>query len=328
MRRRVLIAGLAVTAVGPMVWAQDAGRQRRVAVLSNHAEKDPLTQSVKAAFEGGLAEQGWQPGRNLRIDYRWGSSEVSRYPKYAQELLALAPDVLVAGGGTNVARVLQQATSTVPIVFTLATDPVGGGLVASLARPGGNITGLSQREFGLGGKSLELLKQLAPDLRRVVVLRDPSTTGGTGQFGAMQAVAPSLRLELTPVDVRTPAAIEQGLAAFARGSGGGMIVTTSSAVRTHRKVLIKLAHEHRLPAIYPYSFIVEEGGLCSYGVDEAAAYRSATVYVARILKGEKAGDLPVQQPTKFELVINQRTAREIGLAIPQPVLLRADKVIN
>ena len=328
MRRAVLIAGLGVAAARPMAWAQDAARQRRIGVLDNHAEKDPMTPTVKAAIEGALKELGWVQGRNLRIDYRWGGSEVARYRAYAEELLALRPDAILVGGGTNVTRVIQQATSTVPIVFTSATDPVGGGLVASLSRPGGNITGLSQREFGLGGKSLELLKQLAPDTKRVAVLRDPTTTGGTGQFGAAQAVAPSLKVELTPIDVRTPAAIEQGIAAFARGSNGAMLVTTSSAAQTHRKLIVQLAQQHRLPAVYAYSFFVDEGGLCSYGVDQLAAYRGAAVYLDRILKGEKPSEMPVQQPTKFQLVLNLKTARAIGLRVPQPVLLRADKVIE
>ena len=326
-RRALLIAGLGVT-VSSLASAQVAARQRRVAVLSNYAEKDPLTAAAKEAFEGGLKDLGWVVGRNLRIDYRWGGSEVSRHPRYAQELLALEPELIVVGGGTNLVRVAQAATATVPIVFTLATDPVGGGLVASLARPGGNITGLSQREFGLGGKSLELLKQIVPGMTRAAVLRDPTTTGGTGQFGAIQSVAASLRMDVAPVDVRTASAIEQGLGAFARSAGAGMIVTTTSHARTHRKLLIRLAQEHRLAAIYPYSFIVEEGGLCSYGVDEIAAYHNVGVYVDRILKGEKAGDLPVQQPTKFELVLNLKTARAIDLRVPQSVLLRADRVIE
>jgi putative ABC transport system substrate-binding protein len=245
-----------------------------------------------------------------------------------QELLALGPDVILAGGGTNTARPFQQATSTVPIVFTSATDPVGGGLVASLARPGGNLTGLSQREFGLAGKSLELLKELAPRMTRVAVMRDPTSTGGAGQFGAIQSVAPSLKVELMPIDVRTPAAIERGITAFAKGPSGGMIATTSAPVLTHRKLLVRLARENRLPAIYPYAEIVQEGGLCSYGVYEAAAYRGAAEYVARILKGEKPENLPVQQPTNIELVVNQKAAREIGLAIPQAVLLRANRVIE
>lgn len=328
-RRALLVAGLAVAMGRPVaVRAQGTGRQRRVGVVMNTPEKDPEGQSRKAALVQGLKELGWVEGRNLRIEVQWGAGDTARYRKAAEAFAALPVEVIVVGGGTNVVRTVQQTTSTIPIVFTTATDPVGGGLVASLARPGGNITGLLQREFGLGAKSLELLKQLAPSITRVAVLRDPASTGGVGQFGAIQAVAPSFKVELTPVDVRTPAEIERGLAAFARVPNGGMIVTTSAPATLHRKQIIALASQHRLPAVYAYDYFVDDGGLASYGADAAEAYRAAAAYVDRILKGEKPADMPVQQPSKVEMVLNLKAARAIGLTIPQSLLQRADRVVE
>lgn len=328
MKRRALLAAGLVVGIGRFpVWAQQ--RQRRIGVLMNALESDPVAQGRKTSFAQSLKELGWSEGRNLHIDVRWAGNDVARTRKYAEELVAQAPDVIVVGGGTNVVRALQQATSTIPIVFTTATDPVGGGLVASLARPGGNTTGLMQREFGLGVKSLELLKQMAPKITRVAVLRDPASTGGVGQFGALQAAAPAFKMELTPIDVRSAAEIERGIAAFARAaSDSGMIVTTSSSAQVHRKLLIALAQKHRLPAVYPYAYFVEDGGLSSYGADMNAAYRGAAAYVDRILKGEKPAELPVQQPSSLALVLNLKAARAIGLTIPQPLLVRADKIIE
>jgi putative ABC transport system substrate-binding protein len=294
----------------------------------NTWEKDPQGQSRRAALLQGLKDLGWVEGRNLRIEMRWGANDGARYRRAAEELVALPAEVIVVGGGTNTARAVQQVTSSIPIVFTSATDPVGGGLVASLARPGGNVTGLQQREFGLGAKSLELLKQLAPNVTRVAVIRDPVSTGGVGQFGAIQAVAPSFKVQLTPVDVRSAAEIERGLAAFARMPNGGMIVTTSAAAALHRTLLIALATQHRLPAVYAYDYFVDDGGLSSYGPDETDAYRAAAAYVSRILKGEKPADMPVEQQSKVELVLNLKAARAIGLTIPQSLLMRADRVVE
>jgi putative ABC transport system substrate-binding protein len=326
MKRRVLLAAGLAMAIG--VQAQDAARTRRIGVVMNTPERDPEGQTRRAALVQGLKQLGWVEGRNLRIEVRWGAGDAARYRKAAEEFVALPAEVIVIGGGTNVVRTVQQVTSSIPIVFTTATDPVGGGLVASLARPGGNITGLLQREFGLGAKSLELLKQLAPSVTRIAVLRDPTSTGGVGQFGAIQAVAPGFKVELTPVDVRTAAEIERGLTAFARVPNGGMIVTTSAPATEHRKLIIGLASQHRLPAVYAYDYFVDDGGLASYGSDAAENYRAAAAYVDRILKGEKPADLPVQQPSKVELVLNLKTARAIGLTIPQSLLLRADRVVE
>ena len=330
MKRRALLLASLMLAVGRPLssGAQDAARQRRVFVLSNTLESDPLGRAQQAALLEGLKERGWVEGRNLRVDYRWVGNDLSRYSRSIPEVVGSSPDVIVIGGGTNMVRPMQQATGTIPIVFATATDPVGGGLVASLARPGGNITGLSQREFGLGAKALELIKQLEPRITRAAVVRDPSSTGGVGQFGAIQTAAQALRVEVVPIDVRTAPAIEREIGAFANSPNGGLIVTSSSSARAHRKTLIGLAHQHRLPAVFPSSAYVSEGALSSYGIDTVHAYRGVAAYVDRILKGEKPADMPVQQPTKFELAVNLKTARAIGLAVPQAVLLRADKIID
>jgi putative tryptophan/tyrosine transport system substrate-binding protein len=328
-RRAVLAAGLAVAIGQPTgVRAQDSTRARRIGVVMNTPEKDPEGQARRSALVQGLKDLGWVEGRNLRIEVRWGANDAARYRKAAEEFAAWPAEVIVAGGGTNTVRAVQQVIGTIPIVFTSATDPVGGGLVASLARPGGNVTGLMQREFSLGAKSLELLKQLAPKVTRVAVLRDPTSTGGVGQFGAIQAVAPGFKVALTPVDVRTAAEIERGLAAFARAPNGGMIVTTSAPTTLHRKLIVALASQHRLPAVYAQDYMVDDGGLASYGPDEAEAYRAVAAYVNRILKGEKPADLPVEQPSKVELVLNLKAARAIGLTIPQSLLQRADRVVE
>ena len=300
---------------------------RRVGALMGAAADDPEGQVRAKAFAQGLRELGWVEGRNLRIDYRWAAGDAGRYRKFAAELVALAPDVILCLGTSGV-RALLQVTQTVPIVFVQATDPVGGGLVASLARPGGNVTGVAQRDFGLNAKALELLKQLAPAVTRVAVLRDPTTTSGAGQFGAIQAVAPSFRVELIPIDMRDAVEIERAITAFAGAPNGGLIVTTGVSGSHHRKVIVKLAMKHRLPAVYPFRFFVTDGGLVSYGPDALEPYRHAARYVDRILKGEKAGDLAVEQPTKFELIINLKTAKGLGLTIPKEVLLRADEVVE
>jgi putative ABC transport system substrate-binding protein len=328
MKRRAMLAGGLAIAIGQTFPVRAQDRRRRVAFVMNLFEKDPLGQDRKAAFLQGLKELGWIEGPRLRVDFHWIGNDVAKYSQRAREVVAAGPEVIVVGGGSNVVRPLQEATSTIPIVFTSATDPVGGGLVASLARPGGNVTGFSGREFALGGKSLELLKEIAPRLKRVGIFRDPTTTGGVAQFGALQTAAQPLALSVVPLDVRTPAAIEGGLSEFARAPNGGVVVTASSSANVHRKMLINLTNQHRLPSIYIARFFVEDGGLASYGTDLRHNYLRAAGYVDRILKGEKAADLPVQEPTKFEIFINLKTARAIGLKIPQSVLLRADKIID
>ena len=327
-RRALLAAGLAFAIGCPVCVRAQEGRPRRIGVVMNTPEKDPEGQARMSALVQGLKDLGWVEGRNLRIEVRWGAGDSARYRKAAEEFAALPVELIVVGGGTTIVRSVQQVTSTIPIVFTTATDPVGGGLVASLARPGGNTTGLLGREFGLGAKSLELLKQLAPNVTRVAVLRDPASTGGAGQFGAIQAVAPTFKVELTPVDVRTPAEIERGLAAFARAPNGGMLVTAGGPAILNRKLIIALASQHRLPAVYPYDYFVEDGGLSSYGADTAERYRGSAGYVNRILKGEKPANMPVQQPSKLELVLNRKAARAIGLTIPPSLLQRADRVVE
>jgi ABC-type uncharacterized transport system substrate-binding protein len=268
---------------------------------------------------------GWTVGRNLQIDYRWGAGNVERYRTFAAELVALTPDVLVTVGAPAV-EALQRATRTVPIVFATVTDPVGGGLVANLARPGGNTTGFTLSEYGLSGKWLELLKEIAPRVTRAAVLRDPVAVG-IAQFAAIQAVAPSLQMELSPVDVRDPSEIERAVTAFADRPNGGLIATASAPTAIHRELIIALATRHKLPAVYPFRYYVTAGGLISYGPDSVDQFRLAAGYVDRILRGEKPGDLPVQAPTKYDL-INLKTAKALGLDVPASVLARADEVIE
>jgi putative ABC transport system substrate-binding protein len=299
---------------------------RRIGVLVNLAADDPELPVRMAAFLQGMQALGWTDGVNMRIDTRWGAADAERIGRSAAELVALAPDVILASG-TVTMEVLQKTTRTVPIVFVQVTDPVGVGYVASLARPGGNITGFTHFEYGLSGKWLELLKQIAPGLTRAAVIREP-TTLGIGQLAAIQSVAPSFGVELTPIDVRDNGEIERALTAFARASNGGLIVTTSAPAALHRDLIIALASGHRLPAVYPFRYYVTSGGLISYGPDTIDPYRRAASYIDRILKGEKPGDLPVQAPTKYELVINLKTARALGLEIPPTLLARADEVIE
>jgi len=271
---------------------------------------------------------GWTDGRNVRIDYRWAAADADRYRTYAAELVALAPDVILASASQSVAA-LQQITRTVPIVFVLVADPVGAGLVASLAHPGGNATGFTLFEYSLSGKWLELFKEIAPNLTRIAILRDAAITAGIGQYAVIQAMAPpSFGVELRPIDVRDAGEIERDVAAFARESKGGLIVTASSGATIHRELIIMLAARHRLPAVYPFRFFVTSGGLICYGPDLNDQYRRAAGYVDRILKGEKAADLPVQAPTKYELAINIKTAKALGLNVPPSLLARADEVIE
>jgi putative ABC transport system substrate-binding protein len=329
MNRRAFISLLGGAAVAwPLAASAQQGEQtRRIGVLMHLAADDPEGQARIGAFLQGLQEWGWTVGRNVRIEYRWATGDAERVRKYAAELVALTPDVILAAGGAVVAPLLQ-ATSTVPIVFAQTPDPVGAGFVASLARPGGNATGFAIYEYGLSGKWLELLKEIAPGVTRVAVLRDPAITAGTGQWGAIQSVAPSFGVELSPVSVRDAREIERGVTAFARSSNGGLIVTGSALAVVHRDLIIALAARHKLPSVYVSRYFVTDGGLISYGADSIDPYRRAAGYVDRILKGEKPGDLPVQAPTKYELVINLKTAKALGLEIPPSVLARADEVIE
>ena len=307
--------------------AQQGERMRRIGVLMPSAADDPEYQARMTAFLQELARLGWLDGRNVRIDTRWAVADADRIRKYATELVALAPDVILAPGSATTGPLLQ-ATRTIPIVFATIPDPVGAGFVESLARPGGNATGFIAFEYGLSAKWLELLKQIAPGVTRAAVLRDPAVASGTGQFGAIQSVAPSFGVELSPVGVRDAAEIERGVTAFARGSNGGLIVTGSALTAVHRALIVALAARHRLPAVYPGRYHVTGGGLISYGPDRVDQYRQAAGYVGRILKGEKPADLPVQAPTKYELVINLKTAKALSLDVPATLLARADEVIE
>jgi putative ABC transport system substrate-binding protein len=288
---------------------------------------DPQSSVRSAALLQALAEKGWTVGRNLQIDFRWATEDADRLRKDANELAALAPEVVLAAA-TRTLNSLRQATHTIPIVFVQAIDPVGTGAVESLARPGGNVTGFSQFEYGLSGKWLELLKQIAPNVTRAAILRDSENPAGGGQLGALQAVAPSLGVEMRPIGVRGRAALERAISSFARDRNGGLIVPGSGSAVSNRKFIIQLAAQHHLPAVYPYRFFVTDGGLISYGPDLIDQYHRAAGYVDRILKGEKPSDLPVQQPTKYDLVINLKTANALGLTVPPTLLARADEVIE
>jgi putative ABC transport system substrate-binding protein len=328
VRRREFITLLGGAAAFPLnARAQQPERMRRVGVLIAIAADDPQSQRRLTAFVQGLQELGWTDGRNIRIDTRWTAGDTDRMHRQAAELVALAPDVILASGGTVVGALLA-ATSTTPIVFTLTVDPVGAGFVASLARPGGNVTGFTGYEYGLATKWLELLKEIAPRVTRAAVLRDASIPQGVGQFAVIQAAAPSLGVELRPVDLRNADEIERGVTTFAREGNGGLIVTASGLAIVHRDLIITLAARHKLPAVYFQQFFVNAGGLVAYGFDPIDPHRRAAAYVDRVLKGEKPGDLPVQTSTKYELVINLKTAKALGLEIPPTLLARADEVIE
>jgi putative ABC transport system substrate-binding protein len=329
MRRREFFTLLGGAAVAwPLTGrAQQPNHKRRVGVLLNLAADDPETRRRLAAFLQELQKLGWSEGRNLQIDYRWSLGEIDRIRKNATELVALAPDVILAHGSTIVGP-LQRETRTVPIVFVSVADPIAGGFIESLARPGGNATGFTSSDYGMGGKWLELLKQAAPGTRRVAVIRDPRQISGGGQLGAISAVAPSLSIELTPVGLREASEIERDLTAFARQPNGGIIVTTSALAQIHRDLIINLAARLRLPTMYPYRLFVTAGGLMSYGPEIVDQYGRAASYVDRILKGEKPAELPVQQPSKFELAINLKTAKALGLEVPAAILAGATDVIE
>jgi putative ABC transport system substrate-binding protein len=327
-REFITLLGGAAAAWPLAARAQQSERVRRIGVLMNATAEEPEAQSYVAAFQQGMQELGWSVGRNLRIDLRWGGGDADLTRRYAAELAALSPDVMLAAGGPVVSA-MQRASRTVPIVFAQSIDPVGAGIVASLARPGGNVTGFTQFEYGLSAKWVELLREIAPGTKRVGVLRDPANPAGIGQWAIIQAAASAAAgMEVTPLAVADVGEIERGIAAFARNSDAGLVVPVSANAVQHREAITTSAARHRLPAVYCYRHFVAAGGLISYGPDLLGQYRRAASYVDRILKGEKAADLPVQAPTKYELVVNLKTAKALALDIPATVLARADEVIE
>jgi ABC-type uncharacterized transport system substrate-binding protein len=329
MKRRefITLLGGAAAAWPLAARTQEDVRVRRIGILMNLTANDAESKARIAAFLQGLRDLGWTEGRNVQIDTRWAAGEDDRFHRYAEELVAVAPEVILASTSPSVAA-LQRASRTVPIVFANVTDPVGQGFVANLARPGGNTTGFTPYEYGIGVKWLELLKEITPGLGRVAVLRDATLAHTSGQFGAIQGAAPSFGVEVSPVGVLDAGEIERGISTFARGPNGGLIVLPTPLTGVHRELIITLAARHRLPAVYALRFYVASGGLVSYGPDAVDEYRRAAGYVDRILKGEKPADLPVQAPTKYELAINLKTAKALGLTVPPSVLARADEVIE
>jgi putative tryptophan/tyrosine transport system substrate-binding protein len=329
MQRREFITlfGSAAVAWPLAAHAQQPERMRRIGVLMAINANDPEVQVRVAAFVQGLEQLGWTVGKNVRVDYRFAGTDVDTLRKYAAELVALAPDVILTQSSNAVAPLLQ-ATHTVPIVFTIVADPVGAGYVDSLARPGGNATGFTVFEYAMGGKWLELLKEIAPGVTRVAVLREAAIAAGPAQFGAAQTVAPALGVELRPIDTRDAGEIERAISAFAQGPNGGLVVTGSASATIHRELIVSLAAQYRLPAVYFTPIFVTAGGLISFGPDYVDQFRRAAGYVDRILKGEKPADLPVQAPTKYELVINLKTAKALGLAVPPALLARANEIIE
>jgi putative tryptophan/tyrosine transport system substrate-binding protein len=325
-RKAITLLGGAAAGWPLAASAQQPGGMRRIGVLMAAAADDPEYQARVEAFQQALGQLGWTISRNVRIDTRWATTNVDRSTS-AAELVALAPDVILASGET-IMPALRQATRTVPTVFVQVADPVGAGFVDSLARPGGNVTGFMVFEFSLSGKWLELLKQIAPAVTRVAVLRDSAIGTGTSQFAAIQAVAPALGVEVIPVNVHDASEIERSVGSFARSGNGGLIATAGALTNAHRDLITALAARHRLPAVYPYRYFVAAGGLISYGPDVIDQYRRAAGYVDRILKGEKPADLPVQAPTKYQTVINLKAAKALGLDVPAAVLVRADEVIE
>ena len=328
MRRRKFIALIGGAAVWPFAaQGQQGERVRLIGVLLPIAKDDPDYQPWLTAFRQALQELGWVDGRNMRMDIHWATANHAEIRKQAAELVALAPDVILAHGASTVGPLLQT-TRTVPIVFPITGDPVGAGFVDSLARPGGNVTGFLTIEYSMSGKYVELLKQIAPGVARAAVIRDAGSPTGMASFGVIQAMAPSLKVEVTPVNMPNAGEIERVVTAFAQSPNGGLIVTASGAALVNRDLIIALAARHKLPAVYFERSFVAAGGLVSYGPDVSALYRKAAGYVDRILKGEKPADLPVQAPTKYELVINLTTAKALGLEVPPSLLARADQVIE
>ena len=328
MKRRAFIGLLGGAAAWPLAARAQptTERVRRIGVLMSTTADDPEGQARIAAFHQGLQELGWTLGRNARVDVRWGAFDADSSRHYATELVALAPEVIVASASAAMGALQQMRT--VPIIFVSVIDPVGAGFVESLARPGGNVTGFSLFEYGLSGKWLELLKEIAPSVTRAAVLREAAVASGVGQYAIIQAVAPSLGIELRPIDLRDPGEIERGVLAFAREPNSGLIIVGAPSGVVHRDLIIALAARHRLPAVYPYPYFAHSGGLVAYGPDVVSQVRRAAGYVDRILKGAKPADLPVQAPTKYELVINLKTAKALGLDVPSTVLARADEVIE
>jgi putative ABC transport system substrate-binding protein len=329
MKRRefITLLGGAAAAWPLAARAQQPERMRRIGVLEGLVADDPNVQALHAAFLQGLQELGWTEGRNVRIDTRWTAGNADNVRKYAAELIALAPDVILATGSLVLGPLLRT-THTVPVVFAIVPDPVGAGFVESLSQPGGNATGFMMFEYNLSGKWLELLKEISPRVTRVAVLRDPSIAAGIGQFAIIQSVAPSVGVDLRPIDLRDAAEIERAVAAFARSANGGLILTAGPLSALHRHLVIALAARYKLPAVYDERYYVVAGGLISYGPSFVDQYRRAAGYVDRILKGEKPAELPVQAPTKYEMVINLKTAKALGLDVPPTVLARADEVIE
>jgi putative ABC transport system substrate-binding protein len=326
--RRAFIAALGGAAVWPsMLRGETSGQTRRIGVLLNLAPDDPETRARLAAFLDALRGLGWSEGQNLQIDYRWGMGDTNRHRTNAADIVALAPDVILVHGSTIMAPV-QRVTQTVPIVFVSVADPIAGGFVESLPRPGGNATGFTSSDYGMAGKWLELLKQAASDVTRVAVIRDPRQVSAGGQLGPISAVAPLLGIELNPIGTADAGELERSIKGFATQPNGGLIVTTSALAQIHRDLVIALAARHHLPAVYPYRLFVTSGGLMSYGPNIVDDYRRAAFYVDRIFKGEKPSDLPVQVPAKYELVINLKAAKSIGLTVPPSLLIRADEVIE
>jgi putative ABC transport system substrate-binding protein len=328
VKRREFITLVGGTATWPIAArAQQGERVRLIGILLPATADDPQNQTRVGAFLQGLALFGWTIGRNVRIDTRWAGTSAGDIRRHAAELVALAPDVILASGGSTVGQLLQ-ITRTVPIVFPIATDPVGSGFVDSLARPGGNVTGFMNFEFGMASKWLELLKQIAPRVTRAAVPRDPTVGSGTSQFAAIQAMAPALAMEVNPFNMRDAGEIDSAVAAFARSPNGGLVATLGAGTVRHRDLIIALAAKHKLPAVYPERFFAAAGGLVSYGPDQVDQFRLAASYVDRILKGERPADLPVQAPTKYVTVLNLKTAKTLGLDVPATVLARADEVIE
>jgi putative ABC transport system substrate-binding protein len=328
MRRREFIGLVGGTAIWPVhALAQNATRVRRIAVFHPGAADNPEFEARNAAFFQELGQLGWVVGSNVRIESRWGSGNVERFPQMAQELVSLGPDVIL-GNGTAVVTALRKVTRTLPIVFANISDPVGSGLVASLARPGGNATGFISSEFSFSGKWLELLKQIAPQVTRVGVIRDSAIASQIGFLGGIQSVAPGLDVEVRPIDLSDVDEIEHAVETLARNSNGGLIVTPSGRAVLHRERIVKLAAQHGLPAVYPFRHFAAGGGLVSYGADTIYIYQQVARYIDRILKGEKPAELPVQAPTKYELVINLKTAKALNLTVPPTLLARADEVIE